>query len=77
MRVLAVFLHTDSCCVSDLNWVLYDLLFLCFFYFFSVYRSGLCDTQWLVQTLLYFCMPVSAVVMICLYAVIGSNQINK
>ena len=30
--------------------------------------------------LLYFCMPVSAVVrlgMICLYVVIASNQINK
>jgi len=46
MRILAVFPHSNGCCTEVilfvLHSVLYNLLFLCF-YFFSVYRSALFD----------------------------------
>ena len=64
-----------------LHCVLHYLLFVCFISFLFIAVHGVIHHSVDgVDSIVLFCMPVSAVVsldMICLYAVITSNQINK
>ena len=79
MIISAVFPHSHGYCTEVilvvLHRVLHGLLFLFFFLFVVVH----CVIHHSVDFIV-FCMPVSVFVslgMICLYAVIALNQINK